>query len=150
MASCTSSVATACAFGKSGTCTVEASNQEHSLPTNRAARATPADFSPARPEALRETRSPWFYVFLLIVAGLALSVYLVFNLSSGPGAAEERLGVLEPCRTTSPMARGRRSELGKAAFARESQGAKSAVPSKKALGWMLGPLLQPGFRFSGT
>ena len=37
-----------------------------------------------------------FYVFLLIVAALGVLVYLVFIFKLVPGAAEERLGVLEP------------------------------------------------------
>jgi hypothetical protein len=37
-----------------------------------------------------------FYVFLLIVAVLGVAVYLVFIFKLVPGAAEERLGVLEP------------------------------------------------------
>ena len=37
-----------------------------------------------------------FYLFLLIVAALGIAVYLVFIFKLVPGAAEERLGVLEP------------------------------------------------------
>ena len=37
-----------------------------------------------------------FFVFLLIVAALGIAVYLVFIFKLVPGAAEERLGVLEP------------------------------------------------------
>jgi hypothetical protein len=37
-----------------------------------------------------------FFVFLLIVAALGVCVYLVFIFKLVPGAAEERLGVLEP------------------------------------------------------
>ena len=37
-----------------------------------------------------------FYVFLLIVAALGVTVYLVFIFKLVPGAAEERLGVIEP------------------------------------------------------
>ncbi|HET7539791.1 MAG TPA: hypothetical protein VFK05_07960 [Polyangiaceae bacterium] len=37
-----------------------------------------------------------FYIFLLIVAALGIAVYLVFIFKLVPGAAEERLGVLEP------------------------------------------------------
>lgn len=37
-----------------------------------------------------------FFVFLLIVAALGIGVYLVFIFRLVPGAAEERLGVLEP------------------------------------------------------
>jgi hypothetical protein len=38
----------------------------------------------------------FFYVFLLIVAALGVGVYLLFIFKLVPGAAEERLGVLEP------------------------------------------------------
>ena len=37
-----------------------------------------------------------FFLFLLIVAALGIAVYLVFIFKLVPGAAEERLGVLEP------------------------------------------------------
>lgn len=37
-----------------------------------------------------------FFLFLLIVAALGIGVYLVFIFNLVPGAAEERLGVLEP------------------------------------------------------
>ncbi len=37
-----------------------------------------------------------FYLFLLIVAALGIAIYLVFIFKLVPGAAEERLGVLEP------------------------------------------------------
>ncbi len=37
-----------------------------------------------------------FYVFLLIVGVLSIGVYVLFMLNLVPGAAEERLGVLEP------------------------------------------------------
>jgi hypothetical protein len=37
-----------------------------------------------------------FFLFLLIVAALGVGVYLVFIFKLVPGAAEERLGVLEP------------------------------------------------------
>jgi len=37
-----------------------------------------------------------FFLFLLIVAALGIGVYLVFIFKLVPGAAEERLGVLEP------------------------------------------------------
>lgn len=37
-----------------------------------------------------------FYIFLLVVATLGIAVYLVFIFKLVPGAAEERLGVLEP------------------------------------------------------
>ena len=60
-----------------------------------------------------------FYVFLAIVALLAGAVYLVFIFNLVPGAAEERLGVLEPL----PDDLGQwqideESELGKAALGR--------------------------------
>ena len=60
-----------------------------------------------------------FYVFLLIVAALGVAVYLVFIFKLVPGAAEERLGVLEPL----PNDIGQwhvdeDSELGQAALAR--------------------------------
>ncbi|MEI9940804.1 MAG: hypothetical protein WDO69_26610 [Pseudomonadota bacterium] len=37
-----------------------------------------------------------FFLFLLIVAALGIAIYLVFIFKLVPGAAEERLGVLEP------------------------------------------------------
>jgi hypothetical protein len=37
-----------------------------------------------------------FFVFLVVVAALGIAVYLVFIFKLVPGAAEERLGVLEP------------------------------------------------------
>ena len=37
-----------------------------------------------------------FYLFLLVVAALGVGVYLVFIFRLVPGAAEERLGILEP------------------------------------------------------
>ncbi|HEY3668678.1 MAG TPA: hypothetical protein VGL19_21925 [Polyangiaceae bacterium] len=37
-----------------------------------------------------------FYLFLLLVAALGVAVYLLFIFKLVPGAAEERLGVLEP------------------------------------------------------
>lgn len=37
-----------------------------------------------------------FFLFLIIVAALGIAVYLVFIFKLVPGAAEERLGVLEP------------------------------------------------------
>ena len=37
-----------------------------------------------------------FYLFLLVVGVLAIGVYVLFIFSQVPGAAEERLGVLEP------------------------------------------------------
>jgi hypothetical protein len=63
-----------------------------------------------------------FYVFLLIVAALGVAVYLVFIFKLVPGAAEERLGVLEPL----PDDIGKwhtdeTSEPGKAAFARNQK-----------------------------
>ena len=36
-----------------------------------------------------------FYVFLLIVAAAGIAIYLLFILREVPGAAEERLGMLE-------------------------------------------------------
>jgi len=60
-----------------------------------------------------------FFLFLMIVAALGIGVYLVFIFKLVPGAAEERLGVLEPL----PDDLGKwhpdeDSELGKAALAR--------------------------------
>ena len=60
-----------------------------------------------------------FFVFLLIVAALGIAVYLVFIFKLVPGAAEERLGVLEPL----PDDLGKwhvdeASELGRAALER--------------------------------
>jgi hypothetical protein len=37
-----------------------------------------------------------FYVFLLVLAALGIGIYLIVFLGNVPGAAEERLGVLEP------------------------------------------------------
>jgi hypothetical protein len=37
-----------------------------------------------------------FYVFLLVAAALGTAIYLLFIFQSVPGAAEERLGILEP------------------------------------------------------
>jgi hypothetical protein len=37
-----------------------------------------------------------FYVFLLALAALGIGIYLIVFLGNVPGAAEERLGVLEP------------------------------------------------------
>jgi hypothetical protein len=37
-----------------------------------------------------------FYVFLLVAAALGTAIYLIFIFQSVPGAAEERLGTLEP------------------------------------------------------
>jgi hypothetical protein len=60
-----------------------------------------------------------FYVFLLIVAALGVAVYLVFIFKLVPGAAEERLGVLEPLPHDIGQWRiDEDSELGKAALAR--------------------------------
>ena len=61
-----------------------------------------------------------FFVLLLIVSALAVGVYLVFIFKLVPGAAEERLGVLEPL----PDDIGKwhtddASELGTAALARQ-------------------------------
>jgi hypothetical protein len=66
-----------------------------------------------------------FYFFLLILAALAVGIYLLFFLQNVPGAAEERIGVLEPLptnlgewqeETTGPeaeraLAQGRRREV---------------------------------------
>jgi hypothetical protein len=60
-----------------------------------------------------------FYVFLLIVAVLGVAVYLVFIFKLVPGAAEERLGVLEPLPDDiGKWHKDETSELGKAALAR--------------------------------
>jgi hypothetical protein len=61
-----------------------------------------------------------FFVFLVIVAALAVGVYLLFIFKLVPGAAEERLGVLEPL----PDDIGKwhldeSSEAGKAALTRD-------------------------------
>jgi hypothetical protein len=37
-----------------------------------------------------------YYVFLLVIAGLAVGVYLLLIFRNVPGALEERLGALEP------------------------------------------------------
>jgi len=37
-----------------------------------------------------------FFLFLMVVSALGIGVYLVFIFKLVPGAAEERLGVLEP------------------------------------------------------
>jgi len=37
-----------------------------------------------------------FYVFLLICGAIGIGIYLVFIMNLVPGAAEERIGVLEP------------------------------------------------------
>jgi hypothetical protein len=37
-----------------------------------------------------------FYLFLVLIAALGVGVYLLFIFKLVPGAAEERLGVLEP------------------------------------------------------
>ena len=61
-----------------------------------------------------------FYVFLLIVAALGVAVYLVFIFKLVPGAAEERLGVLEPLPDDIGKWRvDEDSEQGKAALGRE-------------------------------
>ncbi|MEO8900041.1 MAG: hypothetical protein ABI488_00570 [Polyangiaceae bacterium] len=61
-----------------------------------------------------------FYVFLLIVAALGVAVYLVFVFKLVPGAAEERLGVLEPLPDDiGQWHTDEESEQGKAALARE-------------------------------
>lgn len=63
-----------------------------------------------------------FFLFLLVVAALGIAVYLVFIFNLVPGAAEERLGVLEPL----PKDIGQwhidpDSALGKAALERNQQ-----------------------------
>ncbi len=63
-----------------------------------------------------------FYVFLLIVAVLGVAVYLVFIFKLVPGAAEERLGVLEPLPDDIGKWRlDENSEPGKAALARNQK-----------------------------
>jgi hypothetical protein len=60
-----------------------------------------------------------FYAFLLLVAALGVGVYLLFIFKLVPGAAEERLGVLEPLPDDIGQWRvDEDSELGKAARAR--------------------------------
>jgi hypothetical protein len=60
-----------------------------------------------------------FFLFLLIVAALGIAVYLVFIFKLVPGAAEERLGVLEPLPDDiGQWQLDEDSELGKAALAR--------------------------------
>ena len=60
-----------------------------------------------------------FFVFLLIVAALGIAVYLVFIFKLVPGAAEERLGVLEPLPDDiGQWHSDESSELGKSALAR--------------------------------
>ena len=61
-----------------------------------------------------------FYVFLGIVSLLAVATYLVFIFKLVPGAAEERLGVLEPLPADIGQWRvDEESEQGKAALARQ-------------------------------
>ena len=61
-----------------------------------------------------------FYVFLAIVSILGVGIYLVFIFKLVPGAAEERLGVLEPLPDDINQWRiDEDSELGKAAHARQ-------------------------------
>ena len=61
-----------------------------------------------------------FYVFLAIVSILGVGIYLVFIFKLVPGAAEERLGVLEPLPEDINQWRSDEdSELGKAALARQ-------------------------------
>ncbi len=63
-----------------------------------------------------------FYGFLLLVAGLAVGVYLVFIFRLVPGAAEERLGVLEPLpEDIGEWHFDEASELGRAALARQQK-----------------------------
>jgi hypothetical protein len=60
-----------------------------------------------------------FFLFLLIVAALGIVVYLVFIFKLVPGAAEERLGVLEPLPDDiGQWHADEASELGKAAILR--------------------------------
>ena len=60
-----------------------------------------------------------FYLFLLIVAALGVAVYLLFIFKLVPGAAEERLGVLEPLpKDVGQWQVDEASELGKAALER--------------------------------
>lgn len=60
-----------------------------------------------------------FYVFLLVVAALGIAIYLVFIFKLVPGAAEERLGVLEPLPEDIGKWRAdEESPLGKAALER--------------------------------
>ena len=60
-----------------------------------------------------------FFVFLFIVAALGIAVYLVFIFKLVPGAAEERLGVLEPLpEDIGQWHPDEVSELGKAALER--------------------------------
>jgi hypothetical protein len=56
----------------------------------------PASIFPAGPGA-RLNRV--YYVFLLVIAGLAVGVYLLVIFRNVPGAVEERLGALEPLPT---------------------------------------------------
>ena len=61
-----------------------------------------------------------FYVFLGIVAVLGVAIYLVFIFKLVPGAAEERLGVLEPLPDDiNQWHTDDQSELGKAALTRQ-------------------------------
>ncbi|MEO6602337.1 MAG: hypothetical protein ABIQ16_20820 [Polyangiaceae bacterium] len=61
-----------------------------------------------------------FYVFLAIVSLLGVGIYLVFIFKLVPGAAEERLGVLEPLPDDINQWRiDEDSQLGKAALARQ-------------------------------
>lgn len=60
-----------------------------------------------------------FFLFLMIVAALGIAVYLVFIFKLVPGAAEERLGVLEPLPQDIGQWRvDEESALGKAALER--------------------------------
>jgi hypothetical protein len=60
-----------------------------------------------------------FYVFLVLVAILGIGVYLLFIFKLVPGAAEERLGVLEPLPEDIGQWRvDESSELAQAALAR--------------------------------
>ena len=60
-----------------------------------------------------------FFLFLMVVAALGIGVYLVFIFKLVPGAAEERLGVLEPLpKDVGQWHVDEESELGKAALER--------------------------------
>jgi hypothetical protein len=55
-------------------------------------------FTSARGSITPDTRPqgrPVFYLFLLLIAAISIGVYLLFIFSQVPGAAEQRLGVLE-------------------------------------------------------
>lgn len=57
-----------------------------------------------------------FYVFLVLCAAIGIGIYLLFIMNLVPGAAEERIGVLEPLPPdTGTWKEDRESELGRAA-----------------------------------